>query len=96
MKPSLPCPKSGLVWIRWLDASGESCRIHIDDVHNLSAEINTNIGWVVAENGDVLRLAHGQSSTGEIDCFKIPKVNIIERIPIVPERVKQKKADENK
>jgi len=86
MKSNLPCTKSGLVWIRWIDASGESCRIHIDDIQNMSAEINTNIGWIIAENGNVIRLAHGQSSTGEVDCFKIPKVNIIERIPIVPPR----------
>lgn len=94
MKTNLPCPKSVLVWIRWIDASGESCRVHIDDVHNMSAEVNTNVGWIIAENDDVLRLAHGQSSTGEIDCFKIPKVNIVERIFIVPKRCPRSKSDD--
>ena len=86
MKDNLPCKKNELVWIRWIDASGESCRVHVDDLANLHSEINTNLGWVVAENDQVLRLAHGISTTGEVDCFKVPVANIVERIPVVPPR----------
>lgn len=86
---SLPCRKSELIWLRWIDASGESCRVHVDDVHNLHSEVNTNVGWVVAENDSVLRLAHGNSTTGELDVLKVPLINILERIPIITPRKKK-------
>jgi hypothetical protein len=88
----LPCRKNGLVWIRWRDAVGNSTRTQVEDAAHAQLAINTNLGWILHENGDRLVLAHGVSSSGEVDHFVIPIACIVERRPVLPVRkTKQEK-----
>jgi hypothetical protein len=82
----LPCRKTALVWIRWRDAVNESTRAQVEDAANAQLAVNTNIGWVLHENAERLVLAHGVSSTGEVDHFIIPIACIVERRPLVAAR----------
>ena len=82
----LPCRKGCVIWIRWRDAVGNSTRAQVEDAANAQLALNTNIGWVLHENAERLVLAHGVSSTGEVDHFVIPIACIVERRPVVPPR----------
>lgn len=87
----LPYPKSKLVCVFWEDAEGNSCRVDADAVHNLAVSLNSNVGWIVAENEKALRLCHGSSTAGELDCLTILKANVMEVMEIVPRRNASKK-----
>jgi hypothetical protein len=73
---TFPCKKAELVSITWVDAVGESMRLTEDDI-DCKLATNTNVGWIVRETDDVVALAHGMSSTGEYDVFKVPKSCIL-------------------
>ena len=75
----VPCEDREIVWVVWVDAVNLSTRVHYEAVRDCSCATNVNVGWVVDENDKRIVLAHGKSSTGEIDVFVIPVENIIER-----------------
>ena len=86
----LPCKPSEVICLIWLDAQGESTRSNYDNVKQITLAVNSNIGWIADENDERIVFAHGSSTSGELDVFTIPKVNILERIPLVKERKKAK------
>ena len=90
----LPYPKVDLVCVFWEDAVGESTRIEADAIHNLSVALNSNVGWIVAENDKVMRLCHGASTSGELDCIEILKANVIEILAIAPRKRTPKRTKE--
>ncbi len=92
MKTDAPCRPSGVVWIRWQDAVGESAR-HSDDPAKIRLAVNTNIGWITHEDAERVVLDHGCSTTGEYDIFVIPVVNIIQRIPLIAKLAKKATAE---
>lgn len=51
--------------------------------------VNQNVGWIVAESDTVVVLAHGLSTSGELDVFKIPKNCIRERVQITGRKAPQ-------
>jgi len=76
----LPCEKSDLEWIVWKDAVGDSTRTQRDAIAGITLAENINIGWVIREDDELLVLAQGQSSTGEVDHLTIPVNCITQRI----------------
>ena len=88
-KCNLPCRKVDVLFVRWTDAVAESSRAHIDDAKRLSLVVNTNIGWILDEDEGRVVLAHGVSTSGEVDHFAIPTVNILERIYMNAPRTKR-------
>lgn len=88
----LPYPKVDLVCVFWEDAEGESARVDADAVHNLAVALNSNVGWIVAENDKVLRLCHGASTSGELDCIAILKSNVVDVVHVAPRKRKSPKA----
>ncbi len=80
MTSLLPCRKADIVFITWEDACGDSTRAHQDVIKSQQLAINTNVGWLVHENEKRIVLAHGISTTGEIDHLVIPVVSILERV----------------
>lgn len=68
--------KRQLVWVTWQDAVGDSSRAHIDDLAGITLALNTNLGWIIHEDDSRIVLAHGFSSTGEVDHFTIPRGDI--------------------
>jgi hypothetical protein len=89
MSSSLPCRKTDLIWVVWEDACGDSTRAQRDVVAAQQLAVNVNLGWIIHEDAKRIVLAHGTSSTGEIDHFVIPQVSILERI--YPFRAKPRK-----
>ena len=87
----LPCKKGQIVWIRWQDAVGDSTRSQIEDARKAQLAVNLNIGWILDENAERVVLAHGTSTSGEIDHLVIPVANILERSYLVPPRAKAAK-----
>jgi hypothetical protein len=79
----LPCRKSDIEFIQWTDAVGESTRYTLDDAKKLTLAVNCNIGFVVDEDEHRVVLALGVSTSGELDVFCIPVVNIVERMPVI-------------
>lgn len=75
MKPN----RKELVYITWRDAVSESSRAHIDDIKSAKLAVNVNLGWILDEDEERIVLAHGFSTTGEIDHFTIPVGDIVER-----------------
>lgn len=71
---------SDLVAILWWDACNESTRTDESELAKVKLAENFNVGWIVHENADRLVLAHGSSSSGEVDHFTIPVGNIIDRV----------------
>lgn len=71
---------SDLVGILWLDACNESTRTDESDLAKVKLAENFNVGWIVHEDSNRLVLAHGSSSSGEVDHFTIPVGNIIDRV----------------
>lgn len=80
--------KNQIEFIVWKDAVGDSSRVMIDAVEDVALAVNTNLGWVIHENEDRIVLAHGTSTTGEVDHFVIPKNCIVERIHVSRKRRK--------
>lgn len=78
--------KNQIEWIVWRDACADSMRSHLDSVNELRLVTNANVGWVLDENEERIVLAHGQSTSGEIDHFVIPTNSIVERVRIVAPR----------
>lgn len=68
-----------LVLIRWYDACNESTRTDESDLAKVKLAENSNIGWIVHENDTRIVLAHGWSSSGEVDHFTIAVGDIFER-----------------
>lgn len=83
----LPCKKSAIEFVVWKDAVGESTRADETALKNASLAVNTNLGWVLTENDELIVLAHGTSSSGEVDHFVIPKNCIVERLSLVKRKV---------
>lgn len=88
----LPFDKHELVYIIWEDACQQSSRADLETLKNITIATNENLGWVAHENESRVILAHGKSTTGEIDYFTIPTKNIVERRVVIPKRVKKTKA----
>ena len=82
----LPCKRSDLLFIRWCDAVCDSECAQIEEARKAQLAVNVNVGWILHENADRLVLAHGLSSTGEIDFYVIPVANILERLPVIGSR----------
>ncbi|MGH7194627.1 MAG: hypothetical protein ACREJM_14005 [Candidatus Saccharimonadales bacterium] len=76
--------KNRLEWVIWKDACNASCRVGVDAVKDVQLVTNANLGWVIHENAERLVLAHGQSTSGEIDHFVIPVNCILERRKVCP------------
>lgn len=74
-----PAKRSQLVWIMWRDAVGTSARLQVEDVATLALVVNTNIGWIIHEDETRIVLAHGTSTSGEVDYLAIPANCIVER-----------------
>jgi hypothetical protein len=73
--------KKQLVWVTWRDAQGDSSRTHVDDLAVITLATNVNLGWIIHENDRRIVLAHGYSSSGEIDHFAIPTGDIVSTEP---------------
>lgn len=69
--------KRKLVWVTWHDAVGDTARTHVDDLAGLSLATNVNLGWVIHEDEKRIVLAHGFSTTDEVDHFTIPRGDIL-------------------
>lgn len=76
MKPPIA---TDIVIIEWHDAVNESTRTDEGELAKVKLAINRNVGWVVHENDVRIVLAHGWSTSGEVDHFTIPKGDIIRR-----------------
>lgn len=85
LPPAIP-DKSQMVWIVWKDAVGDSSRMMADSVRDAQLVINVNCGWIIHENEERIVLAHGLSTSGEVDYFVIPSNCILERKPIIKAR----------
>ena len=84
-----------VVWIEWHDAVGDSTRTHFDSLSDCQLCKNTNLGWIIHENDKRIVLAHGFSTSGEVDHFTIPQADIISITPVAPPRArKPKNADQ--
>lgn len=70
-------PKTALVWVTWLDACGDSCRAYPEDLKSVALARNANLGWIVDRDDTRIVLAHGYSSSDEIDHIAIPTGNVI-------------------
>jgi hypothetical protein len=57
-----------------------------DDAAQWRLATNTNVGWILNEDESRVVMAHGVSTSGEVDVFSIPTVNIIERVPLISSR----------
>jgi len=92
IKPNKKC----LVWVTWTDAVADSSRIHVDELSQVSLATNVNLGWIIDEDDKRVILAHGYSTSGEIDYFAIPKGDIIsmEGAAYTPRKVKKENKDE--
>ncbi len=84
-----PCPKNSVVWICWRDAVGDSIRTPAESIDNICLVTNINIGWIIHENEERVVLAHGSSTSGEIDHITIPTNCICEREYIVAKKIKR-------
>ena len=73
----LPCLKGEVVFVTWEDALSESEREQEDDLLQTTTAVNTNVGWIIHRDRKRIILAHGKSSTGEVDRFVIPAKNIL-------------------
>lgn len=73
---------SQFVVVRWWDACNESTRTDETELAKVKLAENINYGWVVHSNSERILLAHGFSSSGEVDHFSIPTGNIISQLPI--------------
>jgi hypothetical protein len=91
MTPTIP-DRRKLVWIIWKDAVDCSSRVHTDCLKDVQLATNTNIGWIVEEDAERVVLAHGFSTTLEIDHFAIPVSCIVRREPVVMARKRAKNA----
>lgn len=76
---SWPAEPRALKWIAWRDAVNESARVHPEALEGLQLAVNRNVGWVVHEDAARLVLAHGYSTSGELDVFVIPVNAILHR-----------------
>lgn len=75
-------PRSKLEWVVWKDACADSSRVSVDSIQDVRLVTNTNLGWAIHEDDERLVLAHGMSTSGEIDHFVIPTNCIVERKPL--------------
>ena len=80
------CPDVQLEWIIWKDAVGVSDRVQLESLKTVTLAICTNIGWVEHENEELVVLANGTLSTGEVDHLVIPKSCIVERTKVGKKR----------
>ena len=69
--------KKQLVWVTWRDAVAETTRMHIDELSKVCLAVNTNLGWIVDEDKERIVLAHGYSTSEEVDHFAIPQGDIV-------------------
>jgi hypothetical protein len=74
--------KKELVWITWKDAVNTSSRVHWESLKDQCLVCNSNVGWIVHETDERIVLAHGVSTSGEVDHFVIPVADIVTREPI--------------
>ena len=81
----LPCAKTAVEWVVWLDAIGRAQRAPLDEIDNRPA-VNCTLGWPIAENEDCITYAYGDSTSGELDTYTILVANIVDRVPVVPRR----------
>jgi hypothetical protein len=88
---ALPCETSNLEWIVWEDAVGDSSRTDRDAIAGITLARNSNVGWVIHEDEKRVVLAHGVSTTGEIDHFTIPVSCILERHKVLSQAAKRKR-----
>jgi hypothetical protein len=86
--PALP-DKSEMVVIIWKDAVGDSSRMAADSIQDAQLVINANFGWIIHQNEERLVLAHGLSTSGEVDYFVIPVNCVIEKRELFPKRQKR-------
>jgi hypothetical protein len=84
--------KKDLIWVTWKDAVGCSSRVQFESLKDISLVYNTNLGWIIDENSERIVLAHGVSTSGEVDHFAIPTGDIISREPVVA-KISRKKKD---
>lgn len=84
---SLP-DRRELVWIVWKDACGSSSRHQVDALSEVQLVTNTNLGWILHENEERVVLAHGFSTSGEVDHFVLPVNCIVKREYVVRKRGK--------
>ena len=78
--------KNQLEWIVWKDACADSSRAHLDSIKDVQLVTNANVGWVFDENDERIVLAHGWSTSGEVDHFVIPTSCVVERQKVVSQR----------
>lgn len=72
-------PKAKPEWIVWKDACGDSTRTHVDSIKLAQLVTNTNLGWVIDEDEERIVLAHGTSTSGEVDHLVIPTNCVVSR-----------------
>lgn len=87
-----PFPESQLEIVQWHDAVGDSTRTHYESIDDIRLARNTNIGWVIREDDELIVLAHGKSDTGEADHLVIPVSCILDRKRVSRGKKKKKRA----
>ena len=80
------CPDVQLEWVIWKDAVGVSDRQQLENLKTVTLATCTNIGWVMHETEELVVLANGMLSTGEVDHLVIPKSCIVERTKVGKKR----------
>ena len=78
-------PPRKLVYITWLDAVGDSSREQESSLKDIELATNVNLGWVSHEDAKRIVLAHGWSTTGEVDYVAIPKNCVVSQEYVIKE-----------
>ena len=89
-------PQKELVWVEWKDAWGASDREHIDSPSPLKLATMFNLGWIVEQNDEAVKVAHGYSNdTEQLDVTIIPRPLIVSITPVrKPRRKKNEEANQ--
>lgn len=82
--------RNRIVWIKWHDAVSDTTRATDEGLRGTELAVNENIGWIAHENEQRIVLAHGLSTSGEVDHITIPTNAIIERMKVCPAATKGK------
>jgi len=91
MPKRLPCKRSDVEFIVWLDAVSEWTRGDMSSAADLQLATNVNVGWAIHENTDRIVFCNGTSSTGEMDHLVIPTASVLQRISIGKSRNQRKR-----
>lgn len=67
------------VEITWLDAAFENSNMSIDDAKSLKLMLRSNVGYLVDDDGETLRLSFGEVSDQDKKCTVLSDILVIPR-----------------